>query len=276
MNRAVRARRITEPDQSAAETRLPAGDVTEGVVRIGDTVRRPHQRSSFAVGAYLDHLERVGFAASPRYLGLDSQGREVLTFLEGDVPAKDPESWVLSEELLASVAGLTRELHHASAGYSPADEPFPPRPVQQDPFELVTHLDITPENVVVRDGLAVGLIDFDLAGPSTRYIDSFNTAMHWVKLKDPSDLQGGWSGLDPLPRLRVFADAYGWLENERRRLPEFGAERACLTWERMKHNARHRGGGWARMWSEGVGDGILRRRTWLLANADAIRSALLD
>lgn len=91
-----------------------------------------------------------------------------------------------------------------------------------------------------------------------------------------SDLQGAWCGLRQLDRLRLFADAYGWLENERRRLPEFGAERACLTWERMKHNAENRGGGWARMWSEGVGEVIRRRRTWLLNNADAIRSALLD
>lgn len=130
--------------------------------------------------------------------------------------------------------------------------------------------------LIIWSGQATGLIDFDLAGPSTRYIDSFNTAMHWVKLKDPVDLQGGWSGVEQLPRLRPFADAYGWLENERRRLPDFGAARACLTWKRMKHNAENRGGGWARMWSEGVGDVILRRRIWLLDNADAIRSALLD
>ncbi|WP_035769563.1 phosphotransferase [Arthrobacter castelli] len=276
MNQTVRTRRFIEPTQPAARAELPSGDVTDGVVRIGNTVRRPHQPTSFAVGAYLDHLERVGFTASPRYLGQDAQGRDVLTFLEGDVATKDPQPWVLTEALLASVARLTRDLHDASAGYDPSGEPFPVRPVRQDPFELVTHLDITPENVVVRDGQAVGLIDFDLAGPSTCFIDSFNTAMHWVKLKDPADLRGAWSGVDQLSRLRLFADAYGWLDHERRRLPDFGAERACLSWERMKHNAQNRGGGWATMWSEGVGDVILRRRTWLLANADAIRSALLD
>jgi hypothetical protein len=30
------------------------------------------------------HLEKKGFAGSPRFLGLDEQGREILTFLEGE------------------------------------------------------------------------------------------------------------------------------------------------------------------------------------------------
>lgn len=42
-----RTRRFIEPPQPAAETALPSGDVTEGVVRIGETVRRPHQPTSF-------------------------------------------------------------------------------------------------------------------------------------------------------------------------------------------------------------------------------------
>src|SRR4051794_39073067 len=53
------------------EVALPKGDVTEGVVRVGDTVRRPHQPQSSAVAGYLDHLASAGFAASPRYLGRD-------------------------------------------------------------------------------------------------------------------------------------------------------------------------------------------------------------
>ncbi|GAB3528242.1 phosphotransferase [Arthrobacter monumenti] len=274
----VRERRYALPEDGPAQAEiiLPAGDVTEGVVRVGATVRRPHQPSSFAVAAYLDHLDDAGFAASPRFLGRDMAGRDVLTFIEGAVPAKEPEPWALSPELLASVGRLLRSLHEASAGYDPSGEPFLPRPVQQDPFELVTHLDVTPENVVVRHGQAAGLIDFDLAGPSTRYIDSFNTAMHWVKLKDPSDLPRAWAGVDQLERLRVFADAYGWTADERRRLPEFGANRASLTWKRMEFNAIHAGGGWARMWDEGVGDVILRRREWLLRRANEIRAALLD
>src|ERR1700712_5556128 len=66
-------------DGREGEILLPAGDVPEGVVRVGGTVRRPAQPQSFAVAGYLDYLEGVGFPDSPRFLGRDQQGRDVLT-----------------------------------------------------------------------------------------------------------------------------------------------------------------------------------------------------
>jgi hypothetical protein len=258
-----------------AEIQLPAGDVTEGVVRVGDTVRRPHQPQSFAVGAYLDHLEAVGFDASPRFLGRDERGRDVLTFIDGRVAGAEMEPWVLSDDLLASVAELVRRLHDASAGYDDADEPFPPKfsPIANP--ELISHLDVTPQNVVTHGERAIGVVDFDLAGRTTRFLDSYNTAMHWAPLRDPADIGADWGEADPLHRLRVFAGAYGWTRDERMQLPQFAAERAERSWAAMKHHAEQFGGGWARMWDEGVGDVILRRREWLLGNEARIRDALV-
>ena len=156
---------------------MPAGDVTEGVVRVGGTIRRPHQPQSFAVAGYLDWLEDAGFEGSPRFLGRDAEGRDVLTFVPGECAGAVPEAWVQSEDLLVSVGRLVRRLHDASAGFVPVAHPFPPRPVRQDtvtgdPAVLVCHLDLTPQNVVVRDGRAAGIVDFDLAGPSTALKDS--------------------------------------------------------------------------------------------------------
>jgi hypothetical protein len=82
--------------------------------------------------------------------------------------------------------------------------------------------------------------------------------------------------VDQLRRLRIFADAYGWTAAERSALPKLGADAAGLSRQRMLHNAETLGGGWARMWSEGVGDVILRRREWLLRERDSILRALLD
>jgi Phosphotransferase enzyme family len=264
------------PGEAADVEPMPAGDVTDGVVRVGGTIRRPHQPQSYAVACYLDWLEGAGFEGSPRYLGRDAEGRDVLTFLPGGCAGAVPEQWVQSERLLASVGLLLRRLHAASSGFVPAAHPFPPRPVRQDPAELVCHLDVTPQNVVVRDGLAAGLVDFDLAGPTTRLKDSFNTAMHWVPLRDPADAWPGWEALDPFRRLRIFADAYGWTEDERRRLPGLGVEATVLSYQRMEWNARARGGGWARMWADGVGGIIDRRRVWLAANAGRLVAALTD
>ncbi len=80
------------------EISLPRGDVTEGVVRVGDTVRRPRGRWSSSVAAYLRHLERVGFDGAPRFLGIDEQGRDVLEFVAGEVPGQPVvESWAATE-----------------------------------------------------------------------------------------------------------------------------------------------------------------------------------
>ena len=274
---------VPSPGEASDVELLPAGDVTEGVLRVGGTVRRPHQPQSYAVADYLDWLENAGFEGSPRFLGRDPSGRDVLTFLPGNCAGAVPEQWVQSEALLVSVARLVRRLHAVSAGFVPAAHPFPPRPLPADLEEdheeqdgLVCHLDVTPQNVVVRGGLAVGLVDFDLAGPATCFKDSYNTAMHWVPLRHPADSWPGWEAVDPFRRLRVFADAYGWTEEERRRLPEFGAGAALLSYHRMEHRARTLGGGWARMWAEGAGGKIERRRAWLEASGSRLIRALTD
>jgi hypothetical protein len=265
------------PGEASDVELMPAGDVTDGVVRVGGTIRRPHQPQSLAVAEYLDWLDDAGFEGSPRFLGRDTQGRDVLTFVPGDCAGSPPEPWVQSEDLLASVARLVRRLHTASAGFVPRAHAFPPRPVRPNPTDaagLICHLDVTPQNVVVRDGLAAGLVDFDLAGPATALHDSLNTAMHWVPLRDPSDAWPGWEDQNPFLRLRVFADAYGWSEDERRRVPGAGIDAAALGYERMRHNAAALGGGWGRMWQDGVGGQIKRRRAWLEANAKPLVAAL--
>jgi hypothetical protein len=234
-----------------------------------------------AVARYLAHLERVGFAGAPRYLGRDDAGRDVLTYLEGDVPGDPPEPWASADELLASVAVLLRGLHEASRGFvAPAGAVWARDLVRVDgetplpPAELVSHLDVTPQNTVVRSGVAVGLVDFDLAGPTTRLLEVYNTAMHWVPLRDPRDLYPGWpDGVQPA-RLRAFADAYGLSRADRSRLPELGIQRARATRRRMEAAAEQLGGGWARMWREGVGDLIRRRGLWLQSHREEFLAAL--
>ena len=65
------------------EIRLDGGNAG-GAVRVGDTVRRAGGPWTPSVHALLAHLSGRGFAGSPRPLGIDEQGREVLTFLAGE------------------------------------------------------------------------------------------------------------------------------------------------------------------------------------------------
>jgi hypothetical protein len=66
------------------EIQLGGGAMTEGVVRVGDTVRRPPRYVAQLMRDMLVHLERAGFDAAPRWLGFDEQGRDVLSWIDGE------------------------------------------------------------------------------------------------------------------------------------------------------------------------------------------------
>lgn len=93
------------------ERPLYGGWVSEGVVRVGDTVRRPIGPRSDFVHRLLAHLESVGFDRAPRSLGVDEKGREMLTLLPG---ATLPGTVILSDEQLRSSAGLLRSSRGAN------------------------------------------------------------------------------------------------------------------------------------------------------------------
>ncbi|MBX9244068.1 phosphotransferase [Actinotalea ferrariae] len=119
-----------------------------GVVRVGDTVRRPaHARTPY-VDAVLRHLEAVGFDGAPRTLGVDAEGRQVVTWIEGTVPRTGP--YLLDDDQLVSAAGLVRAFHDATAGTALAGDQ-----------EVVRHGDLGPHNTVFRGSRAVALIDWD-------------------------------------------------------------------------------------------------------------------
>jgi Phosphotransferase enzyme family len=266
------------------EVPLAGGDVTEGVVRVGDTVRRTIGPNAPFVHALLRYLEEAGFEGAPRFLGVDAAGREVLTFLPGEVAGRPRPGWVADEGRLASVGRLMRAYHEAVAGFVAPEGVAPERvftgapelpPLPPYPVEVVGHMDYTPDNIVFRGGEAVGLIDFDLAKPVTRTDEVGNAMLYWAPLTDPVDVDPVLRGVDVPRRCRVLADAYGMSEVDRSRLVEVAVLRTRRAWISMRRLAEERGGGWARMWREGVGDVIKRREAWLERNGAAVDAALM-
>jgi hypothetical protein len=273
--------KYVEPVRGALETPLLGGDVTDGVVRVGDTVRRPTNEQSDAVHAYLAHLERAGFDAAPRFLGMDARGREVLTYIEGEMAGRPLHSWAAGEGFLVAIARMQRRLHDCSANFAlphgakwRAPETIEGVPPPYDVADVVGHNDITPENLICVNGKPVGIVDFDLAGPTTRLLDVIMTLVYWAPLADPADRDPMLRDVDAGRRIRSFADAYGLDAHDRERLLERALRRCMRAWHTMRLRAERDGGGWALMWAQGVGDKIRRSERWLVREREALELAL--
>jgi hypothetical protein len=212
-------------------TPLSGGNVT-AVVRVGDTVRRATGPWSAAVHSLLRHLAAQGFDAAPRCLGLDTQGREILTFLPGEVGRYPLPLYMWSDTVLVGAARLLRRYHEATVGYVPPEgaqwQMVDPDPAQH---EVICHNDFAPYNLTFVDEQPAGIIDFDWAGPGPRLWDLAYAAYRFVPLSYADDIAA--LGLaDPATqarRLHQFCAAYGdidpqavlpWIE---RRLEQMGA-----------------------------------------------------
>ncbi|MFK0281314.1 phosphotransferase [Streptomyces sp. NPDC090499] len=178
------------------ESPLPGGFVN-AVVRVGDTVRRPASARTEFVGELLRLLEAGGWRGAPRYLGIDDEGRDVLTYLDGHVAwePRQPAS-VSSDESLVAVARLVREFHDLTAGSSLAGDQ-----------EVVCHNDLSPKNTVYRlsrgELRPAAFIDWDLAAPGARIHDIAHVCWQYLGL-GPSVTDVEEAGR----RMTLIADSY--------------------------------------------------------------------
>lgn len=171
------------------EIPLTGGHITPEVVRVGETVRRTSQGTSFAVRV-LTHLETVGYAHAPRFLGVDDRGRLVLTFIPGrttDHPSQRAAG------AYAAGGRMLRGLHEATAGNELAGG-----------RECVIHGDPGPFNTIFQAGLPVAFIDWDSCRPGDRWDDLGYLAWTWC-----IQSQGGVPVAAQARRLRELRDGYG-------------------------------------------------------------------
>jgi hypothetical protein len=180
------------------------------VVRSGHTVRRPAGPWTVTVHALLRHLEQVGFTGCPRVVGdgVDADGREVLTWIEGRIV--HPHAW--SQEGVWQAGRLLRDLHAATASFR-----MPPQAVWQPwwmhhdgPDSVIGHCDAGPWHIVSRDGHPVALIDWTLAGPVDRLDEVVATAWWNAQLHDDdvAERHGLPDARTRARHLRLFLDGY--------------------------------------------------------------------
>jgi hypothetical protein len=184
------------------EVELKGGGQSSGIVRVGNTVRRPVHENAEFVHALLEHLEKVGFDGAPRFLGIDDWGRETLSYIDGQVfagPEDDGDPVViLSDAQLSSAARLIRRFHDATAG----------TPLTGDE-EVVCHPDLGQHNIVFRGDEAVAIIDWDEdVRPGPRLLDFSHAVWCLAEIGE----QGG-DVADQGRRVRLLCDSYGWADS---------------------------------------------------------------
>ena len=177
-----------------------AGNVG-GAWRIGATVHRTAGPWTPAVHALLDFLAPRA-EHTPRVLGFDEQGREVLTFLPGRVIDIDTE--LLTEGQIDSLVSWTRSFHEAVAGFG---HPGPWRYPRVPQASLIGHNDIAPYNVCFDGDQVAGVFDWDLAGPATPLMElafiAWNCVPLWRDIGDEVSAQriqricSAYGGIDP-------------------------------------------------------------------------------
>jgi hypothetical protein len=257
-----------------SEVLLYGGLTNAGLVsRVGQTVRRPRRPTSPATWALFDHLEHVGFDGAPRFLGVDDRGREMLSFIPGEAAIEPHQDWALTDAALVSVAELLRRYHDAAASFDAAGRRWPDFVPADFRDGLVSHNDPNLDNVIFSGGVAVGLIDFDLASPGSAVWDVTCAARLWAPLRDERDVPEALRGRS-LDRLRIFVDAYGLARRDRYRVVDL----AIHTHERCYRVVRAALGGghetFGRMWREGGQVRTDRTRRWILSHGRQMRAAL--
>lgn len=206
------------------EQKLSGGNISD-VYKRGDYVLRNQKENSENVQRLLKHLEMKKIEGVPRFVGIDEQQREVLTYIEGvtaDYPLQD---YMWTDKALEDVAHLMRKFHDATSDFLANDwEPIINTPL---PHEVVCHNDFAVYNTIFYDEKVAGIIDFDLAAPGPRSWDIVYALYTFAPLSARYQAPDGTViAYDPqkdderyAKRVRLFLNSYGWTEDHTSLLP---------------------------------------------------------
>ena len=253
------------PTAHRTDVALSGGVANAGaVIRRGHHVLRPSNQHTPTIHRFLGHLHTMGFDGASVPIGVDTDGRERLHYIEGEVPIVPYPDWAQADDTLTSIARLIRRFHDAASTYAPgAEDRWSDEMADPDAGPVICHNDVCLENVVFRDGTAVALLDFDFAAPGRPLYDLACFARMCVPIDDDSRVRFGWHPA-PLPtRLRLVADSYGLDADERSKLVAILSESIAHGGEFLLRRVRAGDPNFIEMWSSMGGMARFdRRRAW--------------
>lgn len=263
---------MADLSENEPEITLTGGNVST-VTRIGATVHRSAGPWTPATQALLLHLERAGYTHAPRALGMDDQGREVVSYLEGDVFPYPMPGCVWSEATLLKVARMLRAFHDAQAGFAaPADAQWRFAPGAPTAGPLICHNDIAPYNTVFVREQPVAFIDWDFAAPGPALWDVAYALWFYTPITDDPTVPA----LDRPRRLRHFCNAYGLSAAERADLLPTIRQRQQVAYDMLRVWGTAGVPGFAEMWRGGHAKAKLRDMATLDRDWSAFSVALAE
>ncbi len=219
-NRGVVAKWAVRSLHGVADIEVLDGGIANAgaVVRHGDHVLRPSSVHTPTIHAFLRFLRDEGFEAASRPIGVDADGRERLRSSRATSRSRPTRrgpraTWRWRRPPRCSAACMTSVLATSpppGATWS-AEMADPDTGGVSAAGLVICHNDVCLENLVYRDRVAVGLVDFDFAAPGRRVHDLATFARMNVPIDTDEDaaLLGRCGPFEPMRRLRVVADAYG-------------------------------------------------------------------
>lgn len=182
------------------------------IIKIGNTIHRPTAWWTPAVHDLLKYLESIGFPYSPRVLGIDEQGREILSYIEGE-SGKDGWGKIVSDEGLIKYAKLLQNYHDAITGYHPSqDSEWAYTKGGVKTGEIICHGDFGVWNIVWKGNDPVGIIDWDFVLPAKPRYDFLYALEYSAPFRDDKTCLE-WHHFPEVPnrkhRIEIFAKAYG-------------------------------------------------------------------
>lgn len=224
------------------EQALTGGNVSDGVVRIGSTVRKPWAASTPSVFRFMTTVREAGVDV-PAVLGRDDQGRQITEFIPGQLAM---EANPLTHAELHRVGTMVRAIHDASQSFTPPHDAQWSTAIPAPDEELMCHNDLAPWNLIIGDRWT--FIDWDAAAPSTRLWDLAYAAQAFT-LSDHHQVPQ-----EAARNLRAFIEGYGADRSLREQLPEAMHRRATAMYDLLKSSHDAGFEPWGSMYVEGHGD----------------------
>lgn len=157
------------------EEPLKGGMSARQVVKIENRVHRSKSSNHVFVHQVLRHLEQFDFSYAPRFLDVDNKEREILTFIEGEVP----RAFELDFEQIKQAVEVLRKLHDVLA-----------KSALKGKKQTICHNDFAPWNIIIKNNQVVGIIDFDECAPGNRMDDLAYFIWTFLDLGTSNDADG--------------------------------------------------------------------------------------